>query len=120
MTQLFEGLLEKAKTRKDLMVMLKNAAVKGQQFELAVKLKEMEAEFFPPTPEQAEAKQEGSDVKTLLSMVEIKTNEEMAWLLSQTFKKWRAVGDKFTLLDAAALLAKKALLFQDITIENQD
>ena len=52
MQQLLTDLVEKAKSNKKGLIMLKNTAVRCQQFELASQLRELETSLFPETDEE--------------------------------------------------------------------
>jgi hypothetical protein len=55
--ELFNQLIEKAKKDKRTLLALKTTAVKGQQFELAASLRELENEYFPDTEEEKREKE---------------------------------------------------------------
>jgi hypothetical protein len=112
----FDHLIEKAKTDKKLLRQLKNAAVRGQDFELASQLREMETELFPRSQEAKDAKAKASDLSLLFRMIELNVAESTCWLLSETLSLHQKKKGKFDLKDAAALVARKKELFE----ENED
>ena len=115
MQELLNELLEKAKSNKKGLVMLKECAVRCQQFDLAAQLRQMEKDF-PHSEEVKEAIKYSNDVKIAFSMVELKVDEETCWLIGKTIKKHIELGGQFSVKDAAELLSKRDELFINISI----
>lgn len=112
-TELLTALAKKAETDKKGLVMLKTAAVRLQQFELASQLRELEKQKFPEPTEQIEAKKYARDLETLFAMVDLKIPQKTAWLIAETVKKHTKRKGNFDLKDAAELRAKIEQYFED-------
>jgi hypothetical protein len=107
MEQLLNELLEKAKTDKKSLKMLKETAVRCQQFELASQLRELETTIFPETDEEKEAK----NINVALRMVDLNVSNDVCWLINETLKTYSKMKGKFSAKDAAQLMAKRKELF---------
>ena len=113
MEQLISQMIEAAKKDKRLLISLKNTAVKGQQFELAVQLRELETSLFPESEEQKQAKDVGDKTRLVLQMVELNVPDDVSWLISATLKKYFKMGGKFSIREASELIAKRKQLFSN-------
>lgn len=111
MENLMQQLFEKAKTNKDILLGLKNLAVRSQDFELASNFRDMEKNLFPETEEVIKAKDDARRFDTVLRMVDIKTTTDIAWLLLETSKVYAKKGGKFDLRDASKLKAEQERMF---------
>lgn len=116
MKELLEQLIEDAKKDRAKFTALKSAIVKCQQFELAGKLREIEKEIFPQDEETKKAHETSKQVNLVFRMVEIKTSNDIAWLLYETMKLYAVKKGEFDIRDASELMAKKKKLF----IEGED
>lgn len=106
-----ENLVEAAKKDHKTLKALKVLAVKCQQFSLAADIRDLERELFPQTEEQKKAVLEGSNIGSLLRMIEINVPDRFAWLIYQTIKRYSKRRDNFDMKDAAELKAKMIALF---------
>ena len=107
MEKLLNGLLEEAKKNKDILIHLKNLSVRAGQFELAAQLRDLENEFFPESKEAKEAR----EIRNALSMVDLGIPEDICWLISKTLKAHQKKKGKFSIEDAAHLMAERERLF---------
>lgn len=107
--QMFEG----AKKDKKIFLAFKNLAVKCQQFELAVKIRELETELFPESDEEKQAKEIAKEINLVFRMVDLKVSEDVCWLIYEALKLHSEVKGSFSVEDAAKLIAKKKTLFDD-------
>lgn len=113
MEQLLMQMLEAAKKDKKTFKVLKNSAVKCQQFELAVNLREMEKELFPETEEEKQAKEKAKEINLIFRMVELNVSEDVCWLISETLKVYSKIKGKFSIKQASELIVKRKMLFDD-------
>lgn len=111
MNELLNQLLEKAKTNRQVLKHLTEAACAAQDYELSGKLRAMEAELYRDTPEQLAAKEVAGNLELVFRMVGLQSNEAGAWLAAETLKLYSKKKGKFDLLDAAKLQDKKTELF---------
>ena len=114
MQQLLTDLVEKAKGNKKGLIMLKNTAVRCQQFELASQLRELETSLFPETDEEKEAKKLAKEINLVLRMVELNVSDDVCWLISQTLKTHSKMKGKFSIKEAAELVCKRKGLFDEV------
>lgn len=114
MEKLLNQLLEKAKGNKKELILLKNVAVKCQQYELASKLRELETQMFPYSDEEKVARQLAKEVKLALGMVDLNVPEHMSWLIAETLKRHSILKGEFTIKDASEILARMNELFDEI------
>lgn len=111
MENLFMNLVVHAKNDKKKLVALKEMAVKCQNFELAANLREIERQYFPETEEEKKAKKEAKKLNLIFRMVKLNIPDEVAWLISETMKKYRRRRGNFDLKDAADLMDNKDKIF---------
>lgn len=109
MEQLLNDLLEKAKTDKKSLNMLKTTAIRCQQFELAAQLRELETSIFPESEEEKEAK----NINVVLRMVELNVPNDICWLINETLKTYSKMKGKFSIKEATELIHKRKELFFD-------
>lgn len=114
MQQLLTDLVEKAKGNKKGLIMLKNTAVRCQQFELASQLRELEISLFPETDEEKEAKKLAKEINLVLRMVELNVSEDVCWLISNTLKVHSKKKGKFSIKEASELIVKRKELFDEV------
>jgi len=114
-TELLERLLESASKNKKGIKLLKNVALKVQQYECAAALREIEKANFPESEESKAAKRLGQELKTACGMVGIDITEDMCWILSQTFDGYKKKKGKFSLNESSKIYAKWVEIFD---IEN--
>lgn len=114
MENLLTDLVEKAKGNKKGLIMLKNTAVRCQQFELASQLRELETSLFPTTDEEKEAKKIAKEINLVLRMVELNVSEDTCWLIGQTLKIHSKMKGKFSIHDASKLIVKRKELFDEV------
>lgn len=114
MEKLLTGLVETAKGNKKGLIMLKNTAIRCQQFELAAELRELERTLFPETDEEKEAKKLSKELNLVFRMVELNVAEDTCWLISQTFNAHTKMKGKFSIHDASKLIAKRKELFDEV------
>lgn len=108
---MLETMVEEAKKRKDALIILKNLAVKCQQFELAAYLREIENELYPVSPEIKAEKELASKLKNLFSMVEINTTPDIAWLLYKTILAYGKKKGKFSIKEASEIVVMRNEIF---------
>ena len=113
MEKLLTDLVEKAKGNKKDLIMLKNTAVRCQQFELASQLRELETSLYPETDEEKEAKKLAKEINLVFRMVELNVSEDVCWLISQALKVHTKTKGKFSTLDATKLIVKRKELFDE-------
>jgi len=113
MEKFVNELIENCKKNKSSLVKLKNTAVDCQMFEFAANLKKIELELFPEPQEHLDAKLEADKMNLVFRMVELNIPNSIAWLISETVKLQKKKKGKFSLEDAAKLLAKKHQIFID-------
>lgn len=111
MEQLLTQLIESAKKNRKGFQRLKNAVVTCQQFELAVKLKEIEKEAFPETEEIKLAKEKAKKLNLLFRMVDLNISEDVCWLIAETLKVHLEKQGEFSIDDATKLLFEKSEIF---------
>lgn len=111
MEKLLLQFIEVAKKDRKTFARLKNAVVTGQQFELAVALRDIEKEAFPESEETNEAKETARKINTLFRMVDLNVSEDVCWLIYESIKLHDKKRGKFSLEDAVSLKAKKDELF---------
>ncbi len=115
MKELLNELLEKAKSNKKGLIMLKECAVRCQQFELAANLRELENNF-PEPAEVKEATKYASDIQTALAMADIRPiDKKVCWLIGKVVEKHSKVKGKLSLKDIAEIVSKQEELFINVT-----
>jgi hypothetical protein len=112
MTELFNQLLEKAKTDKRTLLAFKNAAVRSKQFELAANLRELETTLFPESEEAKKAKAEAKKINLLFRMVGVDAPEHIGWLIAQALRLHSKKKGKFSVDDAERLKHQCKELFE--------
>lgn len=113
MQKLLNDLVEKAKCNKKGLIMLKNTAVRCQQFELASQLRELETSLFPETDEEKAAKKLAKEINLLFRMVELNVSEDVCWIIHEAIKCHSKKKGKFSVEDAAKLVIKRKELFDE-------
>lgn len=111
MEDLLMKMLEKAKENHKGLKMLKDTAVRCQQYALAAKLRDIEIETFPETQEQKDAKALGKELSLLFRMVELNISDDVCWLIAKTFESHRKKKGKFSIDEAVTLRFKREELF---------
>jgi hypothetical protein len=115
MQELLNDLLEKAKSNKKGLIMLKETAVRCQQFELAAELRQLENDF-PEPQEVKDAIKYASNIQTALAMAEVRPIEKkLCWLIGKIIEKHTKVGGKLSLKDVAGIVTKRDELFINVT-----
>lgn len=112
-TQYFEKLIEEAKKNKKLLQLLKEAAVKSQQFEFAAELRQIERENFPLTEEQIKAKELTDFLDVIFRGAEISAPKSTLWLIYNLVEGYKKKKQKFSLKDISALMAKQKEIFEE-------
>ncbi len=105
-------LLELAKLDKKGFMLLKTTAVKLKAFEFASKLKAMEDDLFPVTPEIKQAKQLAEELSAVFRMVNLKIDPPTAWLIGQTVDAYKRKRGKLSINDTADLITKSEQIFE--------
>ena len=111
MEKLLKQLLEEVKQNKIGLSQLKNAAITCNQFDLAIRLKEIDKEMFPETKAIKLAKETAKKIKQTLNMVGVDAPEETCWLIAETLKMYKKKKGEFSLDDATSLRVKKEEIF---------
>jgi len=106
-------LLESAKKSKKGIRALKVAAINAGCLEFAAKLREMETTLFPDSPEQKEANDFSVAIKTALGMCGVNSDAQLAWLIGKAVLGYKSKKGKFSLRDAAEIMAMHEKLFKD-------
>ena len=106
------SLLEKGKKDKNVISVLKDMAVKIQDYDLASDLRETERTTFPETKEEKKAKDDDREINTALRMVGITAEPGTAWILKEVILALVKKGNKFSLEEATKLETKKKELFR--------
>lgn len=107
MEKLLLELLDKCKTDKKSLKVLKNLSVDLQLYDLGAELRRIEKELFPESKEEKQAK----EIQIAMQMVEVNASVEIAFVLGKLFDKIHEKGKEFSLKDAAEILAEKQKLF---------
>ena len=115
MEDLFIRMLEAAKKDKKVLAYIKKAAVRGQQFELASNLHEIDKELFPESEEAKEAKK----INIMLRMIGVNASDHTCWVLGEAFKVYLKKKGEFSLIDASIITDKGKTLFPDSLNENE-
>lgn len=110
-TSQLTGLIDSVKTNKKALKSLKKLCVDLQLYELGAELRTIENECFPDSEDVKEAKKLGKEINLALRMVELNTEDSVAWLLCQTVMKFNELKGDFSLDDASKLQAKQIQLF---------
>lgn len=113
MQKLLNDLVEKVKCNKKGLIMLKNTAVRCQQFELASQLRELETSLFPETDEEKAAKKLAKEINLLFRMVGLNVSEDVCWIIHEAIKCHSKKKGKFSIEDAAKLVVKRKELFDE-------
>lgn len=103
-TKQFEDLLEIAKKDKKVLEHLKNAAVKGQMYELASNIRDIEKENFPETEEDKSIKKTYRDANLLLRMVDVNASEFTSYKIGKAFEVYNKKKGKFDTGDAVKII----------------
>lgn len=106
-------LFESAKKSKKGIRALKMAAISANCFDVAAKLRDVENDLFPDSPEQKEANTFANDIKTALAMSGINTDASVAWLIGKTVYDYKAKKGKFSLRDAAEIMVQHEKLWKN-------
>jgi hypothetical protein len=114
MEKLLNDLLLECKKDKKRFLTLKKLAVNCQLFELSANLRDVETELFPEPQEHLNAKIEADKLNLLFRMVELNIPNSIAWLISETIKLHKSKKGKFSIQDAANLLARKNQIWNDL------
>ncbi len=111
MEQLLMQMVESAKKDKKAIISLKNLAVKLQQFELSVAIREIERDLFPETEETKAAKTRAKNLKTAFSMADLQVPEDVCWMVDEIIKAVNKKKGKFDLDTATKLRWKSKEIF---------
>lgn len=111
METLFNKLLESAKTNKKGFAKLKTAAVTCQQYELAIKLRDIELELFPESEEAKEAKLLVKGLKVALNLVGLPVADQTIYIIYQTFNAHKKMKNEFDLTMASEIIEKAKDIF---------
>jgi hypothetical protein len=104
-------LLEKAKKNKKGLIMLKNTAVRCQEFEIAAIIRGLERKHFPESEADRKAKQRARDLGTLFRMVDLNISDKNCLLIYETLELFKKKKGKFGIDDASKLKHKMDELF---------
>ena len=112
MRQLLDTLIAKAKTDKVILLELKNIAANAQMYEFACYLRELETTNFPETDEIKNEKARACQVSKILEMVGFKNvDNDAAWLIDKTMKKFAEKDVNFSADDDQQLIFQQKQLF---------
>lgn len=111
MEQLVQQMLEKAKTDKKSLLILKNMAVQMQQYELAAELRGIEIESFPESEEVKQSKHEAKQISTVFKMVGLNIPDDTAWMILAIVRKYEEKKGDFSTSEAADIEIKTKNLF---------
>lgn len=107
MEKLLLELLESTTKNKKGLRMLKDTAVRCQNFELASKIREMENKFFPETKQEKEAKR----ISCILRMVELNVDDKTCYVISEALKYYSEKNGSFSIKDASEIIATSKEIF---------
>ena len=104
-------LLESGKKDKNILILLKNVAVKSLNYELASQLREMETTLFPPTKEEKTAKAIVNDHRLLFQLLGMQASERGIYSIVEGMKAFGKMKGKFDLETASKIRAKADEIF---------
>jgi len=113
MEKLLLNLFESAKKDKKKFNTLKKLAIDCQLFQLSAELRDIERDLFPESEEYKQARLTANELDVVFRMINLTVNDSVKWLISETLKIHKKKRGKFSLSDAAILLAKKNAIFND-------
>ncbi len=90
--QLKEALFELTKSKKTI-TLLKNVAVKGQDYELSARLREIELSLIPEKRRNSKEMKEASLMQRCLGLTNLKVSMEQAYIISAVSKVLAKKGD---------------------------
>lgn len=96
-------LLEDAKKNKKGLIMLKNTAVRCQNFELASQLRQIERDKFPETQKEKDAKRRAKDLNLLFRMVDLNISDKACLVIYDTLEMFKKKKGKFGIDDASKI-----------------
>ncbi len=111
MQKLLTQLIQDCSKDKKALMMIKTAAVRCQNYELASKIREVENEYFPESKKQKEAKHLGERLNLAFRMVDLNISEKVCWIIAKTLKSKEKLKGNFSIKDASKILAEAAELF---------
>lgn len=106
MEKLFMKLLEDAKKNKKGLIMLKNTAVRCQNFELASQLRGIEREKFPETKEEKDSKHRAKELNLIFRMVDLNISDKHCLIIYEALKLFVKKKGKFGIDDASKIVCK--------------
>lgn len=109
--ELLSDMLDEAKKKKSNFSKLKNVAVHCQKYELAARLRDIELELFPETPEEKEAKKLAQSLNLIFRMVELEVNHATCYKIYSTLILFKKKKGKFDTKDASKIVEETNRLF---------
>ena len=106
-----ESLLLRARTDKDTLIALKNAAVSSQHYELAASFRSLEKELYPQTEEEKLAYSKAKEYETLFRMLGLSIDEPTSWLIGEAVSLLNENKGDVTLKETSALQSKFHKIF---------
>lgn len=103
MEKLFMQLLADAKKNKKGLIMLKNTAVRCQNFELAAQLRGIERKEFPETQKEKDSKHRAKQLNLLFRMVDLNIGEKECLVIYETLEMFKNKKGKFGIDDASKI-----------------
>jgi hypothetical protein len=104
-------LLEQSKKDRKVLNLLKVASVTAKNFELAVKLRDIETANFPDSKSISKKKQRAIDIQNVLKYVDIEVPLDVCWTLDKCIKDYDRLKGNFSLRDASKIIAEKDNIF---------
>jgi hypothetical protein len=99
-------LLVSATASKSALNNLKDVAIECREYEIASWLRELEKSRFPDTDEVKAIKKKVETFQAALALCEIKAPEEVVYKVIEASEKFNAIGEDFSVKDAAEIIVK--------------
>lgn len=113
MEQEFLELINKAQTDRVRLVKLKNFFASIGAYSMASKLRDLEQEKFPDTPEMADIRKQAELIRNALKLVDLGVSEKTSWLIMKTVQLALEKQGEFSVKDAAELQVKCSELYPE-------
>lgn len=97
---------------KDVIKALKNLAVNKGNYELAANVREIEKEKFPLETLSDELEEDSLNFRRALKLIDIDTNQKVAYSILVTAKKFLEKGNHFDIKDSSEILADSEKYFE--------
>ncbi len=108
---MMEDLLKQAKSDHKFYNKLKTFAQQAENTALFHHLRDIEADVFPSTEYDKEARAKGAKLNLVFRMVEMNMPDNFAWMVHRVMKRFWKRGGNFDLQDASELIAERKKIF---------